>query len=144
MAFGYFFGVPYTPPKPADPEVGEIWEYTDQTNPGAMKGQRIRIKYAALDPGSSNIGNIDAVDVDTGHERRWANFDIFKSGWRLLHAATSEPAIPPRDMSRFHHKCPRCKHPAYLGGGPSNVDCSSWACSTKNISMKLDRIGDLQ
>jgi len=41
------------------------------------------------------------------------------------------------DKSRFPHTCTRCGSPAYLGGGPSNVDCSSALCPTKGLTIRI-------
>jgi hypothetical protein len=40
------------------------------------------------------------------------------------------PAVK-QDTSRYPHTCPRCGAPAYVGGGPTDVDCTSTSCPTR-------------
>jgi hypothetical protein len=133
--FGPFFfsasNVPSVPPAaPPDPRVGDVWEYLLAAIPNTPKGTRIQIAYI------DNYGLISATDVDNpSHVRMWADLNSMKSAWKLV--TTKSGAKEDPDASRFPHVCPRCKKPAYVGFGPSNVDCSSPLCSTTSRTMKL-------
>lgn len=37
------------------------------------------------------------------------------------------------DKAQYPHTCPRCTEPAYVGGGPANLDCSNARCVSKNF-----------
>lgn len=146
MAFGYFFGFPTFNPGPViptpvdpDPVVGDIWEWKGKPIGDMTTGRQVQIDSVL---GGQVLAHV--IDGRGTRARAWPDVEGFKDLFRRVVWQIKPGQIAPRNMSRYPHACTRCGSPAYLGGGPSDVDCSNWACSTKNASMKLDRIGDLR
>ncbi len=142
MAFGYYFfggpsaGGPVNVPPPV-PKIGDIWAYKDGDNPDVKLGQLTKIVLVTVD------GIIDSVDVDSKHTRMWGSHEMFWAGWRLHTSVDTAAQLlekAKKIKARYPHKCPRCAHPAYIGGGPSDIDCHNDMCSTKNNTLAFNMV----